>query len=140
MPALIQHTVCVRVQDNNRPSVSTSPSNGNNDASDPIPSSPGIANGDIHFYTNADCWNPSTWPRSRFTSEYGFNSFPSYITMTSAMTSPTQANFSDPFWAWRDHSGGDNAINTIRYQVGLHYPSPVADTYIRDWLWMSQVR
>ena len=52
----------------------------------------------------------------------------------------SQANFSDPVWAWRDHDGGANGITLIRTMVGAHYPAPASDLYIRDWLWMSQVR
>lgn len=135
---LVFDTVLANFTDAWRPAVSTSPSDGDDGPANPIPTSPGIVSGDIHFYTSADCWVPSTWPRSRFTSEYGFNSYASYITMA-GVTTPAQGTLADPIWAWRDHSGGAAAITAMRAAVAAHYPSPAQDTYIRDWLWMSQV-
>jgi hypothetical protein len=40
--------------------------------------------GDVHYYNyQADCWDVTKYPGSRFTSEYGVQSFPSFITLES---------------------------------------------------------
>lgn len=39
--------------------------------------------GDVHFYSYlTDCWNWRTFPRARFASEYGFQSWPSLSTLS----------------------------------------------------------
>lgn len=38
--------------------------------------------GDVHFYSYIlDCWDWRTFPRTRFASEYGFQSWPSFSTL-----------------------------------------------------------
>lgn len=38
--------------------------------------------GDTHFYSYLlDCWDWRTFPRTRFASEYGFQSWPSFSTL-----------------------------------------------------------
>lgn len=38
--------------------------------------------GDTHFYSyTLDCWDWRTFPRARFASEYGFQSWPSFSTL-----------------------------------------------------------
>ncbi|MEQ2212111.1 hypothetical protein XENOCAPTIV_025411, partial [Xenoophorus captivus] len=40
--------------------------------------------GDVHFYSYVlDCWDWKTFPRTRFASEYGFQSWPSFSTLQS---------------------------------------------------------
>lgn len=39
--------------------------------------------GDVHFYSYvSDCWDWMTFPRTRFASEYGFQSWPSLSTLS----------------------------------------------------------
>lgn len=125
-----------------RPMLPTSPSDGNNTRNAPIPSETpleGIFRGDFHGYLyTIDCWDASNYPRTRFTTEFGLQSWPSMLTMlqTSALTPAQQSNWSDPFWAWRNHHPDGQA--QIEGFIRAHYPVPNTSD-VAAWLWMSQV-
>ncbi|XP_022090412.1 beta-mannosidase-like [Acanthaster planci] len=66
------------------PSVSSSPSNGPESQKEgwvaKDPTDPHY--GDVHYYNYAaDCWDVSVYPKPRFASEYGFQSWPSFDTL-----------------------------------------------------------
>lgn len=71
-------------EDQSRPFLVSSPTNGAEsqqegwvaaDPYDPL-------YGDTHFYSyTLDCWDWTSFPRTRFASEYGFQSWPSFSTL-----------------------------------------------------------
>jgi len=129
--------------DASRPMLPSSPSNGDESAANPIAANPQDEHyGDVHYYNyEADCWDVTTFPRPRFASEFGFQSYPSFISMQ-AVSDGSQGD-----WAWESnftlhrqhHDGGNDQIMT---QVKYHYPLPSstnATKLYRDQLWISQV-
>ena len=136
-----------------RPALSSSPSQGNNTRDWPIPFEPynsegtgnlsglydGLWKGDFHGYLYAiDCWNVSEYPRTRFSTEFGLQSWPSLETMSRyAAITPTQASdYNDPFWTFRNqHPQGQDEM---AFFVNQHYPA-AAQSDVRGSLWMTQV-
>jgi hypothetical protein len=67
-----------------RPAVGSSPSNGNETAANPSSPSPNSpVRGDMHVYNYAcNCWDAEgCYPRTRFASEFGWQSYSSFPTM-----------------------------------------------------------
>ncbi|XP_071805929.1 beta-mannosidase-like isoform X2 [Asterias amurensis] len=79
------NTILDAVRENSKlPAVSSSPSNGpESEAEGWVAQDPTDPHyGDVHYYNyNDDCWNTSIYPKPRFASEYGFQSWPSLETL-----------------------------------------------------------
>ena len=60
----------------------------------------------MHYYNYlTDCWDVTSFPRPRFTSEYGFQSFPSFETLAPVSDGALgDWNFNSSFTAHRQHS------------------------------------
>ena len=59
----------------------------------------------VHFYNyNMNCWNVSGYPKPRFASEYGFQSYPSFETL-SKVSVAEDWNYSSKFMDHRQHHG-----------------------------------
>jgi beta-mannosidase len=98
--------------------------------------------GDVHYYNyDADCWDVSTYPRTRFTSEYGFQSFPSFISLSGVSNgSAGDWEWNSPFTLHRQHhgSGNDQILNQMGYHFNVPNNTNATKKYILT-LWMSQV-
>lgn len=71
-------------EDKSRPFVASSPTNGLESVKEGwLSRDPYDTHyGDTHFYDyNSDCWNWTVYPKTRFASEYGFQSWPSFSTI-----------------------------------------------------------
>lgn len=71
-------------EDKSRPFVASSPTNGVESVKEGwISQNPYDTHyGDTHFYDySSDCWNWTVYPKTRFASEYGFQSWPSFSTL-----------------------------------------------------------
>ncbi|XP_017085650.1 beta-mannosidase [Drosophila eugracilis] len=94
-------------------------------------------NGDVHFYDYAkDGWDPDIYPRSRFVSEYGFQSFPGE-------------------YAWqRSKNDDDDLLTLIRHRqhhplgnvpvialIERHLPLPLQEdgNYVNALIYFSQI-
>jgi beta-mannosidase len=98
---------------NNRPFVTSSPSNGKEsinesyiakDPQDPL-------YGDVHFYGYADdSWNPDTYPITRFISETGIQSLPSLETWLELTTNASDLIFDSDFILHREHAGNQMTV------------------------------
>jgi beta-mannosidase len=110
--------------DSTRPFVFSSPSNG------PLVEDPYVLRwgnsqsplwGDVHYYNYLDdCTNLTLIPPARFMSEYGFQSFDSFPTLSPTLDpSLGDANYNSPLMNWRQHH--DNGTNQIIYQAQLHF-------------------
>lgn len=115
--------------DDSRPRLSSSPSNGNETAERPIAANPASELfGDLHYYSYiTDCWDISSYPSPRFASEFGFQSFPSFLSMANVSSQ------ADGDWAYdsafsnhRQHH--PNGTQQIMLQISYHYPPPAAGT------------
>lgn len=57
--------------------------------------------GDTHFYSYLlDCWDWRTFPRTRFASEYGFQSWPSFSTLQPVGERPSPPPPSASIQSW----------------------------------------
>ena len=70
--------------DQTRPFITSSPTNGAKTIAEGwlSPNPYDLNYGDVHFYDYvSDCWNWRTFPKARFVSEYGYQSWPSFSTL-----------------------------------------------------------
>uniref|UniRef100_A0A7N5P6L4 Beta-mannosidase n=1 Tax=Ailuropoda melanoleuca TaxID=9646 RepID=A0A7N5P6L4_AILME len=78
----------VLAEDKTRPFVLSSPTNGAESIKEGWLSLNPYDNnfGDVHFYDYiSDCWNWKVFPKARFVSEYGYQSWPSFSTLEKVM-------------------------------------------------------
>jgi beta-mannosidase len=133
-----------------RPWVDSSPSNGLI-STDPYVKLWGQAStasaGDVHFYNyQADCEDYQIFPQSKFISEFGFQSHPSYLAYSS-VTLPEDRSPHSEFFGYRQrHQNGNQEIEE---QIARHFKMPVScDTdndaqkqeYFDMYLYMSQIQ
>ena len=67
-----------------------------------------------------DCWNVSGFPKPRFASEYGFQSYPSFETLAEVSTAEDWTYSSD-FMDHRQHHGNGQGgtSNQLEHRGGL---------------------
>ena len=59
----------------------------------------------VHFYDyKMDCWNLTGYPKPRFASEYGFQSYPSFETLAK-VSLPKDWSYNSTFMNHRQHHG-----------------------------------
>ncbi|XP_043111548.1 beta-mannosidase isoform X2 [Puntigrus tetrazona] len=96
--------------------------------------------GDTHYYSYyKDCWDWTTFPRTRFASEYGFQSWPSLSTLSKVSVS-SDWDFSSNFSAHRQHHEDGN--QQMLKQAELHYILPNSTDPVkryRDTIYITQV-
>ena len=75
--------------------------------------------GDVHFYTTVDnALNTSTFPRAKFVSEFGFQSFPSWQTVKK-YSEPQDWSYLSPLSTFLQRHPGDT--EDMMKQMDLHY-------------------
>ncbi|XP_062852081.1 beta-mannosidase isoform X2 [Trichomycterus rosablanca] len=114
----------VSQEDNTRPFLVSSPTNGvESEKEGWVAQNPYDPHyGDVHFYSYlSDCWDWRTFPRARFASEYGFQSWPSLSTL-SKVSVASDWNFNSEFSNHRQHHEFGNMQMLL--QAGLHYILP----------------
>uniref|UniRef100_A0AAR2M639 beta-mannosidase n=1 Tax=Pygocentrus nattereri TaxID=42514 RepID=A0AAR2M639_PYGNA len=96
--------------------------------------------GDVHFYSYVtDCWDWRKFPRTRFASEYGFQSWPSFSTLRK-VTVPADWDFGSNFSSHRQHHNLGNIQMLL--QALLHYILPNNTDPVqryRDNIYITQV-
>ncbi|KAG1686517.1 hypothetical protein DVH05_006483 [Phytophthora capsici] len=127
----------VTAVDSTRPFVDTSPSNGLYSV-DPYvkrwgPSN-GVAFGDVHFYDyNNDCQDYEMYPRARFISEFGFQSWPSAASLHDVSSEQDWESF-QAFWKFlkyrERHENGTTQMLT-QLERRFHVPFPFRN---EEWL------
>ncbi|KAL3656890.1 hypothetical protein V7S43_018229 [Phytophthora oleae] len=120
----------VTAVDSTRPFVDTSPSNGLYSV-DPYvkrwgPTN-GVAFGDVHFYDyNSDCQDYEMYPRARFISEFGFQSWPSAASLHDVSSQQDWESF-QAFWKFlkyrERHENGTTQMLT-QLERRFHVPFP----------------
>uniref|UniRef100_A0A8C5PSX5 beta-mannosidase n=1 Tax=Leptobrachium leishanense TaxID=445787 RepID=A0A8C5PSX5_9ANUR len=128
--------------DDTRPFISSSPTNGKETVLEGwLAKNPYDQHyGDIHYYNYAsDCWDWRIYPRPRFASEYGFQSWPSFSTIY-AVSVPEDWSYKSNFSLHRQHHnfGNEQMMN----QVEFHYKKPSnsdALQQFQDTLYLTQV-
>jgi len=80
--------------------------------------------GDVHFYTTTDnALNVSTFPRAKFVSEFGFQSFPSW-SVYKGVSEPQDWSYEAPMTVFRQRHPGDT--EDMLKQMATHYQVPPA--------------
>lgn len=93
--------------------------------------------GDIHFYTyDLNLWDPRIYPRSRFVSEYGFQSFPSYSSWNSIKR--PEENLENLIDHRQHFPFGSTPID-ILIEKNLPQLDHTAEDYVQSWIYFSQV-
>ncbi|KAG1950792.1 beta-mannosidase [Pimephales promelas] len=96
--------------------------------------------GDTHYYSYYnDCWDWTAFPRTRFASEYGFQSWPSLSTLSKVSVS-SDWDFSSNFSSHRQHHEDGN--QQMLKQAELHYILPNSTDSVqkyRDTIYITQV-
>lgn len=106
------------------PTVSSTPSNGNETATHPWSSSSEIiTRGDVHFYNlDGDCLNVSQYPRARWVTEHGWESEPSFFTLAPTLGGPGDYSFNSTMVAARQqHPPGQGQMT---FQVDINWGWP----------------
>ena len=108
-----------------RPFISSSPTNGlESEEENWIATNPyDLRFGDVHFYNYyIDGWKDENYPYSRFTSEFGFQSLPSYSTLANVYDVNTDMSLFSNMTNHRQHHGEGN--EQLLYELKLHFIYP----------------
>ncbi|KAM6912817.1 beta-mannosidase [Xenentodon cancila] len=132
----------VQEEDPSRPFLTSSPTNGAESEREgwvaKNPYDPRY--GDVHFYSYIlDCWDWRTFPRTRFASEYGFQSWPSLSTLQPVSINEDW-NYDSNFTLHRQHHESGN--QQMLLQAALHFHLPNSTDALRrftDTLYITQV-
>ncbi|XP_071765684.2 beta-mannosidase [Centroberyx gerrardi] len=132
----------VQEEDQSRPFLVSSPTNGAESEQEgwvaANPYSPYY--GDTHFYSyTLDCWDWRTFPRTRFASEYGFQSWPSFSTLQ-PVSIREDWSYSSDFSSHRQHH--DNGNQQMLQQAAIHFHLPNSSDPLKrftDTLYLTQV-
>ncbi|NXU08143.1 MANBA mannosidase, partial [Pardalotus punctatus] len=129
-------------EDKSRPFVASSPTNGLESVKEGwLSQDPYDTHyGDTHFYDYSnDCWNWTMYPKTRFASEYGFQSWPSFSTIEK-VSSPEDWSYTSNFSLHRQHHEGGNF--QMLQEIGRHFKlpqSPDAVKQFKDMIYLTQV-
>ena len=95
--------------------------------------------GDTHYYNYlADNWNMMTYPKTRFASEYGFQSLPALRELRTATKNEENLNLHSEFMKHRQHS--PNGYSFIQTQLETHLKLEEDDPkYFEKFVFYSQV-
>lgn len=95
----------------------------------------------VHYYNYAqDGWNKNIFPVPRFSSEYGYQSFPSINTLLKATKNASNLNINSTFIQNRQHHplGYLQMEWMMTYQ--LKFPKETSTNYFKTFVFYSQVR
>ncbi|KAB0343320.1 hypothetical protein FD754_020246 [Muntiacus muntjak] len=128
--------------DQTRPFITSSPTNGAKTTAEGwlSPNPYDLNYGDVHFYDYmSDCWDWRTFPKARFVSEYGYQSWPSFSTLEK-VSSEEDWSYESRFALHRQHLIDGN--NKMLKQIELHFKLPHSADQLRrfkDTLYLTQV-
>ncbi|XP_006872780.1 PREDICTED: beta-mannosidase [Chrysochloris asiatica] len=128
--------------DKTRPFITSSPTNGAKSIAEGwVSDNPYDTHfGDVHYYNYiGDCWNWKNFPKARFVSEYGYQSWPSLSTLEK-VSSKNDWSFGSNFSVHRQHHAHGN--DEMLYQAGLHFKLPYSTDPLRmfrDTIYLTQV-
>ncbi|XP_071598687.1 beta-mannosidase isoform X1 [Heliangelus exortis] len=129
-------------EDQSRPFVASSPTNGLETVREGwVSQNPYDTHyGDTHFYDyQSDCWSWTVYPKTRFASEYGFQSWPSFSTIEK-VSSTEDWSYTSNFSLHRQHHEHGN--DQMLQQIGHHFKLPQGTDPMkkfRDMIYLTQV-
>lgn len=95
--------------------------------------------GDVHYYNYYDlCTNTSIYPKPRFASEYGFQSYPN-LKLLSTVSEPSDWAVFSEFLVHRQHHPDGNIQLDNQISMLFNYPNSTdSDKKFSDWLYLTQ--
>ncbi|XP_075005752.1 beta-mannosidase isoform X3 [Calonectris borealis] len=132
----------VLTEDKSRPFIASSPTNGLESVKEGwLSQNPYDTHyGDTHFYDYSnDCWNWTVYPKTRFASEYGFQSWPSFSTIEK-VSSTEDWSYTSNFSLHRQHH--ENGNDQMLQQIGHHFKLPQSTDPVKkfkDTIYLTQV-
>ncbi|XP_006893154.1 PREDICTED: beta-mannosidase [Elephantulus edwardii] len=129
-------------EDKTRPFITSSPTNGAKSVEEGwVSYNPYSTHyGDVHYYNyTGDCWDWKIFPKARFVSEYGYQSWPSFSTVEK-VSSKTDWSFKSNFSLHRQHHYNGNM--EMLTQANLHFKLPLSTDPVRvfkDTIYLTQV-
>ncbi|KAK2580314.1 hypothetical protein KPH14_012551 [Odynerus spinipes] len=97
--------------------------------------------GDVHYYNYIkNGWDINQYPRSRFVSEYGFQSMPSIYTMLTAIESLDNLRVDSSFMNHRQHLPFGTGF--MKFLISKNFVIPTTNNKIRDFadfIYLSQI-
>ncbi|KAF7666144.1 hypothetical protein LDENG_00116800 [Lucifuga dentata] len=115
----------VQEEDPSRPFLVSSPTNGAESEKEGwVAANPYDPHyGDTHFYSyTLNCWDWQTFPRTRFASEYGFQSWPSFSTLQ-PVSIGDDWSFNSDFTSHRQHHEDGNKQMLLQAALHFHLPN-----------------
>ncbi|XP_059027991.1 beta-mannosidase isoform X1 [Mustela lutreola] len=132
----------VLAEDKTRPFIISSPTNGAESVKEGWLSVNPYDNnfGDVHFYDyTSDCWDWKVFPKARFVSEYGYQSWPSFSTLKK-VSSKEDWSYNSKFSLHRQHHADGNS--EMLRQVEFHFTLPESPDPLqafKDTIYLTQV-
>uniref|UniRef100_A0A6J0UK86 Beta-mannosidase n=1 Tax=Pogona vitticeps TaxID=103695 RepID=A0A6J0UK86_9SAUR len=132
----------VLAEDKTRPFLASSPTNGVETVKEGwLAHNPYDTHyGDTHYYNYlSDCWDWTTYPRTRFASEYGFQSWPSFSTLAQ-VSSEEDWSYASNFSLHRQHHAEGN--DQMLKQANLHFKLPEETDPIKNFrhtIYLTQI-
>ena len=130
------HTILdnVAMLDPTRFRVVSSPSNGDETEAEPCSNGYSPFQGDLHSYKyNIDCWDITQYAESRFMSEFGLQSWPSFVTMSKYLPE-SEWNWTSDLMTNRNHH--PNGQNQMMAGIQMHYNIPKNKTQKETYQYM----
>uniref|UniRef100_A0A3Q3KHT1 Beta-mannosidase n=1 Tax=Mastacembelus armatus TaxID=205130 RepID=A0A3Q3KHT1_9TELE len=132
----------VQEEDQSRPFLVSSPTNGAESEQEGwVAANPYDPHyGDTHFYSYIlDCWDWRTFPRTRFASEYGFQSWPSFSTLQPVSVNEDWS-YNSNFSSHRQHHEAGNQEMLLQAAFHFHLPNSTEPLKrFTDTLYITQV-
>ncbi|KAI4469189.1 beta-mannosidase [Holotrichia oblita] len=132
----------VLANDRSRPFLVSSPTNGvESEQNDYIATNPQSEfYGDVHHYDYySDPWDQSKFPISRFSSEYGLQSYPSVATMLTATTNLEDLRCNATFLEHRQHQPMGNYYAGLLMETQFHFPDCASPNFYKTFSYYSQI-
>ncbi|KAI5937852.1 Beta-mannosidase [Manis javanica] len=132
----------VLTNDKTRPFIVSSPTNGAESIAEGwVAANPYDTHfGDVHFYDYInDCWNWKLFPKARFASEYGYQSWPSFSTLEK-VSSEEDWSYESKFSRHRQHHEDGN--KAMLFQAAIHFTLPQSRDPLqrfKDTIYLTQV-
>ncbi|KAK9719277.1 Mannosidase Ig/CBM-like domain [Popillia japonica] len=126
----------------NRPFLVSSPTNGvQSEQEGYVASNPQSQfYGDVHHYDYySNPWNQNKFPISRFSSEYGLQSYPSEATMLTATKNLEDLKCNSTFLQHRQHQPMGNSFVAFLISTQLDFPDCASPNFYKSFAYYSQI-
>lgn len=94
----------------------------------------------VHYYNYIlDGWDKNVYRKTRFASEYGYQSLPSFETLKSATNNSEDLKYNSDFMHHRQHLPGGVNLLTSLINKQMKLPSADKTEYFKTYVYYSQV-